>query len=624
MMPFARVQIACIAVATLAVASSHRPIASAESSGSVDNPLLGSHVLAQLDGLHRASLEMRENVDFLVSPALIVQSFLRASASGRDHRSRAGQAVAFEAVMRLNSEAAGTHLVLFVEYAVTADSFACVVRWAEPHTGALNFAGYPVAATLVSTPEAFAISQGVHDKRWRFDRPLGRRPDFGFVHNSYDLRASRFAESDRLYDPMVAEMINKAEHVSGWHKDDPVHVTATPSVTWWHRTASRIDRVRELDATGDPIREVDYEYDSQNAALQRVLILEHEYPITVRVPRPITVQFNGRDHELTRWQLPDLVGGRLCVIDVASQHHAQPTGIGPGMPTSISIFNAASGKMLRRVEVTRFTPPPQADLSGWAQERTRIDPAVRHWYGLCSSIWYRHYDEMEPTLQAGTEQLASAMQHTPRPDDVSLRFRQVHIDLTLALVAGDAERCQQLVGEYIQLAAATDLNELALIGGREMIALAIWWNRPHCARMMIDEYARWAGEHVIATALAAFAYDCLTSHHYWLAFDLCDHAVAQYRVAPPLEAEFRHMKVRAAGYLAQITGAPDQVTYEFDKAQAGCLLRLARPRAYRKVAAGEVLALQSHVDTINGEARDAWLEKVRRAKRAISCGCSEF
>ena len=99
------------------------------------------------------------------------------------------KALQFDCVMELNSVKMKTHVMLFVRYLVSPDSYRASIIWAEPHISGLNYPIYPPTTIIDSNDTNFSIKNEVNSQAdATYSKPLGNRDVFRFMFNDYPTR----------------------------------------------------------------------------------------------------------------------------------------------------------------------------------------------------------------------------------------------------------------------------------------------------------------------------------------------------------------------------------------------------------------------------------------------------
>lgn len=306
------------------------------------------------------SLEMRENADFLLTPALLAQGTIADERLG---------AVFFDATIELNAPICRTYVVLFVRYWVSRDFYRVAVVWAEPHAGSVNFPTYPPTLNLVSDPNTFRIShQLVHTYDGVFAKPVGERGPFKDRFNVYRLSNIRFGEQEAL--------------------DLRVRMN---------------DMRRPADANGQ-----------DGAARPRSqTILLPERPITVAFTgEGPTITIGGQKRRYRELETIDLAGGRKLILDYQP---IELRGRAVSLPQRIEVYTGDGKQLLRSARLFNCVPSEaDAEQARQSAERfSQFDPNEVRCRDVLIKYWLKSRSELATEDIETLEQLRTRFAQRP-------------------------------------------------------------------------------------------------------------------------------------------------------------------------------------------------------------------
>ena len=181
-------------------------------------------------------------------------------------------ALQFDCIMELNSMNLKTHVLLFVRYLVTPDSYKASIIWAEPHVSALNYSIYPPTTIIDSNDTNFSIRNEVNSQfNANYPKPIEKRDVFRFMFNDYPIGNIRFAETEaltsRIYESDLAKI---SEPNNNWQTIEIAESNDTNSIAREvakldiQAESGRINNMKLLDAKDKLIKIIDYEYSMEN------------------------------------------------------------------------------------------------------------------------------------------------------------------------------------------------------------------------------------------------------------------------------------------------------------------------------------------------------------------------
>lgn len=502
-----------------------------------------------------ASLEMRENVDSLLMPALFLQENLADDET---------TAVRFDAILTLNARLCRTHVVLFVRYWVSATRYHVAVVWAEPHAGSLNFPIYPPTLTLASDPNQFIIAhQFQHMYDASFDKPLGRRGPFGHRFNSYALSDIRFA----------------------------------------------VEEIRDLGLCANNAQRPEGDASTDCAKLSqpsRRCIVLPERPITVSFgSKGPTITIAGETRQYSELETLQYEGGRQCIVDY------EPVKIGEAlvsMPTRISVSSGDAKRGLRSALLCNYTGC--AASAGQTAEDARsfsgFDANDMRCRELLLKYWMKPYREITP---ADVNSLHALRAHFSEAQgmDMSLgtRLKRVNALLQVDWMLHDAARLENDFRTYLSLLSGNDLHRMILFGGRNIIETTVRWGQFRAGGGLLALWLDAAVARNDLDSLLDFASASLDSRGFWTTAKLMERAVGNAAISREQRFIAQAYRCLALSQICQIVNDPERtVGSELDITQVGWALAHQSPES-----------LLAECRASLGAAREAWKDVARPSRQ---------
>lgn len=464
-----------------------------------------------------ASLEMRENVDFLLTPAILVSQALANAKTATLH---------FDAIIELNSSLVRTHVVLFTRYWVSGDAYLVAVVWSEPHAGGLNFPIYPPTLRLLSDRDQFAISHQIqHMYDGAFSKPLGPRGPFVHRFNAYTLSDIRFAEQETL----------------GLFGDLESQCVDSGNKTSFHR--------------------------------QRLVLPEQTITLGFRQEGP-TITIAGESRQYSQFVGVQYKGDRLHIVDY------EPMQIGPrsvSLPTLVRVYSGHGKEFLRSARLAR---PVGSHTSGDQIEDAvgsfgRFDADDVKCRELLLKYWMKSVQDIAP---ADAKSLRRLLAHfdVPPPQDAGLgeRLKHVNMRLQLAWMLHDGEQLEKDFQEYLSLLLADGLDGMVLFGGQKIIETTMRWGQLHATERLLRHWLDAAAFHNDVNTTLDFASVGFRRGWFWIVAHLMEQLLANPDVCSNQLFAAQAYRCIALSRILQMARNPEQtVRSERDLRQLAWVLR---------------------------------------------------
>lgn len=464
------------------------------------------------------SLEMKENTDFLLTPALFIQSVLSEDSLSVDQQS---QAARFDAIIELDAPLCGKHVVLFARYWVSIDSYRMAVVWAEPHASAINFPIYPATLNVASDQNCFAIShQLLHMYDGVYSKPIGLRGPFRHRFNSYSLSDIRFAEQETL------NLLNGVE-------DD-----------------------REDNAKGSQPR-------------RRHIVLP-ERPITVGFTgKGPTITVNGESREYSELETIDRKGGRNYTLN---HEVLKIAGQEVSMPIRIVACSGDDARVLQSARLCSFAPCEMSNTDRIEAEAHRFgdfDSYDVNCRDLLLKYWMKPTSDVSP---ADANSLRELSTHFTAADVTAAtpgeRLRRVNQLIQLHWMLADADRLEEDFREYICLLSANSLDRMILFGGQNVIEITIRWGQFHAAERLLPLWLDAALSQNDPNSLLDFASANLAAKRFWTTLKLIEKVLTNRTMPADRRFDTQAYHAIALSGICQMASDPDHmIDRELDIAQ---------------------------------------------------------
>jgi len=563
-----------------------------------------------------ASLEMKENVDSLLAPALAVREALLEGG---------GTTVRFDAILELNAPLCRTYVVLFVRYWVSQDSYRLAVTWAEPHTGSLNFPIYPSTLAIFSDPNSFEMShQLVHTYDGVSVKPIGHRGPFRHRFNSYALPDIRFTEQEtldlcvRLSDihPLIDASGDSGERVldmlypqsTAPRKDDLAKMTV-------RATGPRVDEVILVDSDGQLLKTVQYEYSGQQEArrLNRQTMLLPE--------RPITVAFKGEGPSITigsekrrypQLEIMDPPGGRKCIVDY---QRVELGGRAVTLPNRIEVYTGDGKQLLRRARIYNVTSCEEtAEQVGKSAERfSHFDANEIRCRDLLIKYWLQNRSEMVRDDIDTLEDLRKHFGQQPAASTtVGEQLKRVNMLLQVDWILDDPNGLNEGFRAYTRLLQSNGLGRMVLFGGENLIETTSRWGQPDTADKLLPVWLDAAVAENDMAGILDFASARVAKGSLWTTAKLLEKALEDLTVPADQRFAGEALRCTALSRIAEMVQNPDDIKSDVDIARARWVLYGTNEARLHEELRASVAAAQRSFAAIDRPTRQdqAWKQKL--------------
>ncbi|MBN1509552.1 MAG: hypothetical protein JW955_22075 [Sedimentisphaerales bacterium] len=535
------------------------------------------------------SLEMKENAEFLLLPVLAVQEATSDAST---------LMLSLDGTIELNAPLCRTYVVIFARYWVSSCFYRATIVWAEPHVGSLNYPVYPPTLNVASDPNQFVISHQLqHMYDGAFPKPLGERGPFKHKFNVYYISDIRFAEREaldlrvRLSDvqPLIDVNGQGGEQVvdvpypqaSAPRKDHPAKMTV-------RATGSRVDEATLLNADGELLKGVQYEYIAQEGAkrLKRQAIFLPERPITVAFKgEGPTITIGGRKRHYRELEIMDPPGGRKCVVD----HQAiEFRGRAVNLPSQIEVYTGDGEELLRRARMYSValceSTPEQGDES--ARQFSLFDPNEMRCRDLFIKYWLKALSEVANEDIEALERLRKHFgEISSAATTIGEQLKRVNMLLQVDWMLDNADGLAEDFREHVRLLRSGGLARMILYGGENLIETTSRWGQPDTADKLLGVWLDAAvAENDVASVLD-FASARVTGGHLWTSAKLLE---ALGRLALSSDQRFlgEALRCTALSRIDEMVRKPNDIRNEVDIAQARwALWRTTEDRLHEELKA---------------------------------------
>jgi hypothetical protein len=498
-----------------------------------------------------SSLEMKENADFLLAPALIAQQAMAGEKSG---------AICFDAVIELNAPLCRTHVVLFARFWVWADSYRLAVVWAEPHAGSLNFPIYPPTLNIASDPNTFRIShQLVHTYDGAFAKPLGERGPFKDRFNVYHLSNIRFAEPEAL--------------------DLRTRMGATKL---------------PADANGQD--------GTPRPKSQTILLPERPITVAFQGEGP-TITIAGQKHQYKELQTLDRAGGRKVILEYQA---LDIRGRAVSLPRRIEVYTRDGKQLLHSARLFNCVPW-EADAEQARQSAARFsqfDPNEVRCRDLLIKYWLKTRSEVAKenieTLQLLRSQFGK---QTRAGATVGEELKRVNMLLQADWMLDDPNGLGADFREYTGLLRSDGLGRMILFGGENVIETTSRWGQPDTADKLLPIWLDGATTENDMASILDFASGRLAKGSLWTTAKLLERALSNPRIPADQRFAGQALQAIALSKLCEMVEKPDYIESEPGIAQARWALWGRSEEALRQELQASATAAQKSFGAIDRPTR---------------------
>jgi hypothetical protein len=463
------------------------------------------------------SLEMKENVGFLLTPALLARESLT------DDKT---VAFCFDATIELHAPLCQTYVVLFARYWVSPRSYRVAVVWAEPHAGSMNFPVYPPTLSIVSDVNSFTIThQLVLTYDGVFPKPLAPRGPFRHRFNSYPFSEIRFAEQEALE---LRQVLRDRQGADG--------TGATP----FHR--------------------------------REILLPERSILVGFRGKGPI-VTIAGESRQYSELEVPYPEGGRRFVVDYQVQKIGEHR---VALPAQITVHSGDGKRLLRAARLSRFVAfPHTADqIQDEAQRFSFFDPDEVRCRELLIQYWMKNPKDIGPNdvevLRGLRARLAN---RSCAGATLGEQLKRVNEVLELDWMLADGAALERDFRDYLSLLSANGLGRMILFGGQNIIDTAIRWGWLVPTEKPLALWVEAARAHNDIASILEFAGANIATGRVWTTVKVLDRTLVDSGIPPEERFVAEAYRCLALGRIYEMVKDPDhKVRTELDTAQVRWVL----------------------------------------------------
>ncbi|MBP7051842.1 MAG: hypothetical protein KBE65_12580 [Phycisphaerae bacterium] len=494
------------------------------------------------------SLEMKENVDFLLVPAQFMQKALLDDKGVKE---------CSDASIELNAPLCRTHVVLFARYWVSADYYRLSVVWAEPHAGSFNYPVYPSTLFIVSDPNQFEISHQIQQiYNGVFAKPVGARGPFMHRFNSYALSDLRFAEQETL----------------------------------------------------DLFKNVESEYaDSANARLlwrQRVVLPER--PITVAFSNGgPAITIGGETRRYSELKTVQDKGGRQWIVDYAPVKVVSHI---ISLPEQITVLSGADKQVLRSARLYNYRdcPGTAEQIRTTALRFGGFDSYDTVCRGFFLKYWMRPPSDLSSADANAMQGLCEHFAESLGADaTLGERLKRVNLLMQLHWMLDDTPSLEKDFREYICLLSASSLDRMILFGGQNVIETTIRWAQFRAADRLLPLWLDAAFSENDPNSLLDFASANLATKRFWTTLKLMEKVLASPAMPADRRFDAQAYHAIALSGIYQMAADPDHmIDRELDIAQVRWALIDADEKRLLAHAKASLAAAQQAYATVGKPSRE--------------------
>jgi hypothetical protein len=461
------------------------------------------------------SFEEKENVEFLLEPALLVQDQLQRECSivlygewppsgEREQAGPEGDGVPdgirlqFDVVMELFQPTGLSDpcSLMFCRNWVSADYLRVEVLWGEPHWDADIFPIYPVSLGVIQTQDEFVIFNTVHDKLHRFETPVGEEGIFRHILG-YPAKGLRFTpDRHRQNRICVADLMagTKAAFMDGrasYSLQEPKGLSASVEV----QNSATGCVYRLYDAAGVMWKQVSNSCadSGQGMYLKEQTVFLPERLIPVATSSPVLVTMGDTVTELSRFLLPYYRGGRHEHI------RYYPLQLKSGticVPVEITAFNTQQNIVMRHAWVSNAVVlAPTAEKRWEGTEPTgyaQFTPMEIKWRDLYRKYWRTPADALS---EVDRKELLSLKQDLSKAlrNEASVGHRVKHLNMacTVDIILNDIGAMERDFESYLGSLSEAGFVRMVGYGGLDFLnLLASRWHRPEMHGVLLPMWAQ--------------------------------------------------------------------------------------------------------------------------------------
>lgn len=460
--------------------------------------------------------------------------------------------VEFDAVIELRSRWANRWLTLYMRYTVTPDSYGAEIIWCEPNWGTKNFACYPITLGVASSSERFAYEIQRFEEGEQFGRPVGERPPFGHMFNSYPIGDIRYA------DAAARTFRVPAQRLSGPYLAPGTGVTLDEfSFEFDLSPTGLVDRLALFSEQGDEMKVLEYDYDDA-AELRGVRATLPPLEIEAVPLGSADVTIDGDESSIELARLTHHQGGRH--VDVTF-NDVVLDGRTARMPTEIQVLDSRGGELLRRARLSGFELIAREEAHGIAGLSAFTD-AEEQLARIARANWGKSSQEVPVDDRERIQGLLSAVEDGMRGDELpGMGLRIQHWQCLGNFLLGEDELTLRHLGTYFAMLRDQRDRAAYMMCGREFIRYSIRHGRPDLAARALDEWTQGLHDWVGEAEIIAWAQEWIEVSSFWTAYVVLRNLPVE-NLAPELRFRRSVAMARAlqglSGFAAEAT--PEECT----------------------------------------------------------------
>jgi hypothetical protein len=463
------------------------------------------------------SLEMKENVGFLLTPALLARESMTSDKT---------VAFCFDGTVELHAPLCQTYVVVFARYWVSPRSYRVAVVWAEPHAGSMNFPLYPPTLNIVSDANNFTIThQLVHTYDGVFAKPLGPQGPFRHRFNSYPFSEIRFAEEEALD-------LRHALHDG-----------------------------RGADGA------------SPGPCFKQEIFLPERFILVGFTGKGPTITIAGESRRYSELEVPYPEGGRRYVVD----YQVQKIGERPlPLPARITVCSGDGKRLFRTARLRDFVACPHtvAQIQEEARHFSLFDPDEVRCRELLIRYWMKDPREIAPNDVVVLHGLRARLgRRRCMSDTAGEELKRVNERLELDWMLADASGLERDFRDYLSLLSANGLGRMILFGGQNIIDTTIRWGWLAPAEKLLSLWLEAARSQNDVASILEFAEANIGTGRVWTTVKLLDRTLDDSRIPPDQRFVAEACRCLALARIGEMVRDPNHTPRsEIDAAQTRWVL----------------------------------------------------
>ena len=444
-------------------------------------------------------------------------------------------ALQFDCIMELNSMNLKTHVLLFVRYLVTPDSYKASIIWAEPHVSALNYSIYPPTTIIDSNDTNFSIRNEVNSQfNANYPKPIEKRDVFRFMFNDYPIGNIRFAETEaltsRIYESDLAKI---SEPNNNWQTIEIAESNDTNSIAREvakldiQAESGRINNMKLLDAKDKLIKIIDYEYSMENglALLKKQNIQLGARPFMVGYQGGgVKLTVNGREQLIKQILSVQHAGSRNCTVDYETKKIGDKS---LSLPVNIVVYSGDGKNKLRSSRLMNFKQVQlnSENIDKLIQDCASFDENEKVVREMLVKYWMENPEKVTEDDLTKMNKLQKHFEELTAGDFAGDQLRRINMLLQLDWILGDKERLPGHYQQYLKILKFNGLNQMLITGGQQAIETTFRWKQFSSA----DELLKMWIENVLSLnnpeAVLNFAQDAIEKQRFWETSNLLEQSL---------------------------------------------------------------------------------------------------